>query len=206
MEGDPWKRDLAWRGAWTRDDLTALLRPDIREAAEAGFADELLASRANELPGDRSFWQRWSWAYLRTFLMDDVMVKVDRATMRMSLEARAPLLDRRVVEAVFRIPDRYKLGAWGKKRLFVELLRDKLPRDILTRPKHGFGVPVAGWLKDPLSDRLRELSDPSFLKAQGLFEPPVIARMIEEHRRGRPDRRKELWAWLMFQLWYRSWT
>lgn len=205
-ETDPWKRDMAWRGAWTAEDVSALLRPDVRGAASVGLADELLASRAAELPGDRSFWQRWSWAYLRTFLMDDVMVKVDRAIMWMSLEARAPLLDRRVIETVFRVPDAYKIGAWSKKRLFVELLRDTLPDDLLTRPKHGFGVPVASWLKGPLSGRLRELSDPSFLKEQGLFEPSVIARMIGEHGRGRPDRRKELWAFLMFQLWYGAWS
>ncbi|HWQ99450.1 MAG TPA: asparagine synthase (glutamine-hydrolyzing) [Candidatus Methylomirabilis sp.] len=204
-ETDPWKRDTAWRGAWTSADLSSLLRPDVRDAARVALADELLAARAHELTGDRSFWQRWSWAYMRTFLMDDVMVKVDRATMWMSLEARAPLLDRRVVESVFRIPDRYKIGAWKKKRLFVELLRGKLPEDILKRPKHGFGVPVAAWLNGPLAGRLRELSDSSFLKEQGLFEPSVIVKMIDEHSRGRPDRRKELWSFFMFQLWYRAW-
>lgn len=215
-EIDPWKRDLAWRGAWTAGDLSALLRPDVRAAADAGLADELLARRAAEprgagsgsagLTGERSFWQRWSWAYLRTFLMDEVMVKVDRASMWMSLEARAPLLDRRVVEAIFRIPDRYKLGEWKGKRLFVELLRGKLPDHLLRRPKHGFGVPVAAWLNGPLAGRLAEVSDPVALQRQGLFDPAVIRRMIDEHRRGRPDRRKELWAWLMFQLWYRAWT
>lgn len=205
-ETDPWKRDLAWRGAWMENDLASLLRSDIRGAAQVGLADELLLSRAAELEGDRSLWQRWSWAYLRTFLMDNVMVKVDRATMWMGLEARAPLLDPRVVEAVFRIPDRYKTGVWKGKRLLKELVRDRLPESVLNRPKHGFGVPTAEWLRGPLAAELQSYADPSFLGSQGLFLPETVTRLIREHASGRPDRRKELWAYLMFQRWWKNWA
>jgi asparagine synthase (glutamine-hydrolysing) len=200
---NPWIRDVAWRGAWTAGDLSSLLRPEIRQGARVDLAEKMLATRADEIDG--SFWRKWSWAYLRTFLMDEVMVKVDRATMWMSLEGRAPLLDTRVVETVFQIPDRYKTGAWSGKRLLKELVRPTLPSSILDRPKHGFGVPVASWLNGPLANELTSYADPSLLSKQALFEPAVIQRLIAEHRAGRPDRRKELWAYLMFQRWYKTW-
>lgn len=202
-ETDPWARDLAWRGSWTRSDLDALLLPDICEAVDTAFADRQLADRAEEIEG--SFWKQWSWGYLRTYLMDDVLVKVDRATMWHSLEARSPILDASVVSYLLSVPETYKLGAWKNKRLFKELLRGRIPDDVLNRPKHGFAIPTAAWLNGPLSDRLREVSDPAFLSKQGLFEPKIIQKMISEHRYGRKDRRKELWAFLMFQLWYRAW-
>lgn len=202
---NPWERDLAWRGSWTRDAASQLLSPDVRAAAFMESAGALLAERARELGPDRSFTDQWSWVYIRSYLLDDILVKVDRATMWMSLEARAPLLDYRCVEAAFRIPDAYKTGDWSGKRLLKEPLRATLPASLLDRPKHGFGVPVASWLNGPLSSELRSYADPVFLKKQGLFQPEMVERVIKEHSVGRPDRRKELWSYFMFQRWYRTW-
>lgn len=204
-ESNPWKRDLAWRGPWTSSDCANLLRSDLRASANVQLADELFEGRANEAGSGATFWQKWSWAFLRTFLMDQVMVKVDRSTMWMGLEARAPLLDPRVVEYVLRVPDKYKIGAWSEKRLFKELLRNELPSKILNRPKHGFGVPVAGWIRSELSDTLQRVSSPDFLGSQGLFEPKQVKKAIDEHQRGWIDRRKELYSFLMFQRWYEQW-
>ena len=95
---------------------------------------------------------------------------------------------------------------WRDKRLLKELVRDTLPATVLDRPKHGFGVPVATWLNGSLAEELRSYADPSFLAAQELFDHAVIERMIREHRIGRPDRRKELWAYLMFQRWWKRWA
>lgn len=199
-EHDSWARDLAWRGSWTKSDLKSLLRPDV----EVEFADKQFADRANEITED-SFWKKWSWGYMRTYLMDDVLVKVDRATMWFGLEARSPLLDPRVVEYLLSVPTEFKLGAWKKKRLLKELVRGRIPDRILDRPKHGFAIPTAAWLRGPLASRLAEVSDDAYLLKQGLFEPKIIQNVTEEHRLGRKDRRKELWAFLMFQLWYGTW-
>jgi len=204
-EMNPWKRDLAWRGAWTPSDCANLLAPEIRAIANVKLAEELFESRAHEIGTGASFWRQWSWAFLRTFLMDQVMVKVDRATMWMGLEARAPLLDPRVVEYALSLPDRYKVGAWAEKRLLKELLRQKLPSDILNRPKHGFGVPVADWLRNEFSATLQRVSGPDFLNAQCLFEEQTVRRMIDEHMAGWIDWRKELYSFLMFQRWYEQW-
>lgn len=202
---DPWARDMAWRGACTADDASRLLLPELQEAAQIGEAERMLAAYAREAE-HRPFWEQWSWAYLRTFLMDEVLVKVDRATMWMGLEARSPLLDTRVIEAVFRIPHRWKTGAWGKKRLSKELLRDKVPIVLLNRSKHGFGVPVAHWLRGPLSSELHGYADSDWLKKQGIFESDAVGRLVREHQNGRLDRRKELWAFFMFQRWWRKWV
>lgn len=210
---DPWSRDVRWRGATDGPTLRSLLLPEVAQAVNVDFAERQLAERANELTMrrwddatlgrcDDSFWQRWTWAYLRTFLMDEVMVKVDRASMWFALESRAPLLDTRVVEFLLNVPSQYKLGAWKNKRLFKEILKGKVPSDVLDKPKHGFAVPVGAWLNGPLADRFAVLTAPDRLCAQGLFDPAVVKHLAEEHRAGRVDRRKEMWAMFMFQLWY----
>lgn len=203
-ESNAWSRDLAWRGSWTPSDLQKLFLQEIQSVIDVSAADVVLRGRAGEVGSD-PFWRQWTWMYLRTFLMDDVLVKVDRATMWHSLESRAPLLDVRVVEYVLSLPDRLKLGPWKGKRLFKELLRGKLPSEILDRPKHGFGVPTASWLNGALANQLREFSSPQFLRAQGLFNAGVVNRVIQEHKTGKVDRRKELWSYLIFQRWYVEW-
>jgi len=210
---DPWSRDVRWRGAMTGTDLSTLLLPEVSQAADVDYAEKQLAERAHELAAhyvqrtaDDGFWRQWSWAYLRTFLMDEVMVKVDRATMWYSLEGRAPLLDTRVVEFLINLPSAYKLRKWKGKRLFKEILSGKVPRDVLEKPKHGFAVPVGKWLNSDLAAELNELTSEQRLKNQGLFDPNAVRRMVMEHRSGRVDRRKEMWALFMFQLWYDAWA
>jgi asparagine synthase (glutamine-hydrolysing) len=205
-EDDPWRRDIAWRGSWTKPDFESLLLPDILRDLDSDFASRQFTDRAQEIGQDASFWKKWSWGYLRTYLMDDVLVKVDRATMWHSLEARSPLLDTRVVSYLLSVPDCYKLGAWKEKRILKELVRGCIPDHVLRRPKHGFAIPIAEWLRGPLLKRLRDVSDPDVLSSQGLFDPTTVKHIIDEHLAGRKDRRKELWAYLMFQLWYARWS
>ncbi|MBP6945476.1 asparagine synthase (glutamine-hydrolyzing) [Patescibacteria group bacterium] len=204
-ETELWKRDVAWRGAVTASDTLSLFSPAVREGLHISVAEERLTAYEEEVSAWASPWQGWSWGYLRSFLMDEVMVKVDRATMWFGIEGRSPLLDHRVVETAFAIPDHYKLSEWRGKRLFREMLEGVIPESILKQPKHGFGVPTAAWLRGPLRDRLEAVSQPAFLLKQGLFEAKTVNRWKEEHKQGRPDRRKELWAFLMFQLWYARW-
>ncbi|MFA6099434.1 MAG: asparagine synthase (glutamine-hydrolyzing) [Patescibacteria group bacterium] len=210
---DPWARDVRWRGAMDGQILNSLLLPEVAQTVNVDYAEKQLAERAGELLQDNQdvkdnqdvFWRQWTWAYLRTFLMDDVLVKVDRASMWYALEARAPFLDTRIVEFLLNVPSRYKLGAWKNKRLFKELLRGKVPDSVLNKPKHGFAVPVSKWLNGPLADRFDALISESRLKEQGLFDFQATKRMADEHRAGRMDRRKEMWAMFMFQLWYDQW-
>lgn len=195
-------RDLAWRGAADASTLKNLLLPDVYATSDPAWAERLLNDYATEAGNDPDGWRGWSWAYLRSFLMDEVLVKVDRATMWFSLESRAPLLDRRVVEYLVALPTKYKMGAWGKKRLLRELVKGRVPSEILDKPKHGFGVPVADWLRGPLKSMLLELTAADRIREQGLFHAEGVERLVKEHVSSRVDRRKELWAMLQFQLWY----
>lgn len=195
-------RDLAWRGAVDASTLEQILDPHVLLKADPDWSERLLIEYAAEAGDDSDGWRGWSWAYLRSFLMDEVLVKVDRATMWFSLESRAPLLDRRVVEYLLALPTKYKVGAWGKKRLLRELVKGRVPAEILDKPKHGFGVPVADWLRGPLKSMLLELTAADRIREQGLFHAEGVERLVSEHISGKIDRRKELWAMLQFQLWH----
>jgi asparagine synthase (glutamine-hydrolysing) len=151
---------------------------------------------------DKRRLQRLSYQYAKTYLAEDILTKVDRASMAVSLEARSPFLDPAVVEACVTMSPALKLrhGVQGKYAL-KRIMRDRLPREVLTRPKKGFGIPVAEWLKGPLRDMMCDLLAPQRLKAAGLLRPEVVSRLVEEHLRGRRDNRKPLWTLLMLELW-----
>ncbi|MCE9585950.1 asparagine synthase (glutamine-hydrolyzing) [Candidatus Uhrbacteria bacterium] len=202
---DRMSRDLAWRGAMDASTLKEILHSNVLVDSDPDWSERLLIDYTKEAGVDADGWRGWSWAYLRSFLMDEVLVKVDRATMWYSLESRAPLLDRRVVEYLLTLPTKYKTGVWKKKRLLRELVKGRVPAEILNKPKHGFGVPVADWLRGPLKSRLMELTSAERLREQGLFQPEGVEQLVREHLGGKIDRRKELWAMLQFQLWYSKW-
>lgn len=201
---DRYERDLAWRGSFDRKGLKRLLKPETVSKINLNQPVEIMRKYADQSPSQDS-WSAWSFSYLRTFLMDDVMVKVDRATMWSSIESRAPLLDKNVVSYLLNLPDKFKLGNFKNKRLFKEILKNKLPDEILNNPKHGFGVPTAKWLNSSLSKRIEEVTDKKFLEDQNIFNREYILKIIEEHKTGKRDKRKELWSYLIFQLWYIKW-
>ncbi len=198
------ERDLAWRGAFDKKGLKKLLRKEFAESLNLEEAGDIMQDYAEKYGNPKS-WSSWSFSYLRTYLMDDVMVKVDRATMWYGLEARAPLLDTKLVSFLLDLPDKYKLGEWRNKKLFKKLLENKIPEEVLNSPKHGFGVPIAKWLNGPLQQKLIEFSSKEFLDKQNIFNRDYILEIIDEHKSGRRDKRKELWAYLVFQLWYKRW-
>jgi asparagine synthase (glutamine-hydrolysing) len=125
--------------------------------------------------------------------------------MACSLEVRAPFLDADLVDSVEALPASFKYGRGQSKRLLKRAAASRLPASILERPKKGFGIPVARWLRGPLSPLLDDLLGPDRLARQGLFRPDEVARRVAEHRAGVRDHRKPLWTLLMFQLWYSQW-
>lgn len=135
------------------------------------------------------------------YLPGDVLVKLDRGSMAVSLEGRCPLLDHRVVEFAWRLPVSLKVRNGRGKWLLRRVLRRYLPETLFERPKHGFNVPVGVWLKGPLRDWAEELIAPARLRDQGLLDPAHVRRRWDEHVSGRRDRACELWAILMFQAW-----
>jgi len=141
---------------------------------------------------------------VRSYLPGDLLMKVDIATMRHSLEARAPLLDQRVMEFGASLPSSWKVHGRSTKVLLKEAARGWLPDAVLDRPKMGFGVPVARWLREDLREPARDLLTDRTAVERGLFDPANVRRLLDEHDAG-VDHGPRIWALLMLEQWHRRW-
>ena len=135
------------------------------------------------------------------YLPGDILVKLDRASMAVSLEGRCPLLDHRVIEFAWRLPVSVKVRDGKGKWLLRRVLRRYVPEALFERPKHGFNVPIGAWLKGPLRGWAEELIAPPRLSSEGFLDAARVQSLWQEHQRGQRDRASELWAILMFEAW-----
>jgi asparagine synthase (glutamine-hydrolysing) len=141
---------------------------------------------------------------MKLYLEGDILVKLDRASMLNSLEARVPMLNVELVEHVARLPLSLKLRRLRSKFLLKLALRDLLPADILERKKKGFGIPVGKWIQGSLRDEFRDALHPERIGAQGLLDPGAVSKLLDDHLAGRRDNRKQLWTLYMFERWHDS--
>jgi asparagine synthase (glutamine-hydrolysing) len=139
---------------------------------------------------------------LGVFLVDDMLVKTDRASMAHSLEARVPLLDTVVAEFALALPSRLKVRGLAKKRLLRRAVEPLLPPEILAGKKRGFVPPIGAWLRNELQPLTREVLSPAENRRRGVFEPAAVAALIDEHAAGTSDNSRKIWALLTFSLWY----
>lgn len=200
---DPATRHLQWLGSFREDELLQLLAPEYRVAAMGGLA-VLIAQWKDECTYDDPL-NALSHLYLRTYCMDDVLVKVDRASMQYGLEVRTPFLDAALVSYVLSLPSSYKYRNGEGKQLLRALMRGRLPDSIIDRKKKGFAPPIAAWLRGPLAGLMKDLLSSERLRQQGIFEPAYVERLVTAHLAGTHDHRKKLWTLLVFQLWYDRW-
>ena len=139
----------------------------------------------------------------KTYLPGDILTKVDRMSMAVSLEARVPLLDHKLIEFVVRIPAALKLRGLETKHIFKRAIRGLVPEEILDRPKQGFGVPIAEWLNDELHDEIRDTLMDQTARERGIVAPGYVDVLLDEHERHRRDHSTQLWALFMLERWAR---
>ena len=170
--------------------------PAIRATPSSWFL-----TAAEKWPQTRDFTEWMMYADMHTFLVDDFLVKVDRATMAVGLEARPPLLDHRLVELAFRLRSDQKIREGTSKLPLRQILYQHVPKALVERPKQGFGVPLETWLRGPLREWAESLLDRRLLREQGFFDADSIWRLWDMHQSGKRNLQNALWSVLVFQSW-----
>ena len=199
---DPVARHHVWFGSFTPEEQDQLLTPEALAATDGDIYQQ--ARQMVDECGELDLVKRMQNLDTRLYLAEDILTKVDRASMAVSLEVRAPFLDPRVAEFAASLPSNYKLRGHKTKYILKKAVDELLPRFVTRRGKKGFGVPVAEWLKFKLRPLARDLLSPERVRRAGVFNPDFVSRLQDEHERGVANHRKLLWTLLMFELWHES--
>ncbi len=187
-------RHHLWLGSWTPERLARL----IPDGEAAPLPEQWIPPAPKGDPVTSA-----QWLDLHTYLQEDILAKVDRASMMASLEARVPLLDPEVVRLAFAMPHNWKLHGRAGKAVFKEAFAGRFPKGFLDRPKKGFGIPIARWLTGPLRPMAEELLSDEVLGRVPFLEPAEPRRLWREHLARKADHRKPLWTLLCFLDWWR---
>jgi asparagine synthase (glutamine-hydrolysing) len=141
----------------------------------------------------------------KTYMVDDILTKVDRATMSVSLEGREPFLDQNIIEWVAQLPNHYKIRNGNKKYLLKEIVHRYLPKEMMDRPKAGFAIPIDEWFSKELAEYFSVYFNKTYLDKQGIFNSEVVLRWTTLYQSGKKEYMTQLWNILMFQMWYEKW-
>jgi asparagine synthase (glutamine-hydrolysing) len=202
-ERDDATRHLHWVAGLDPALLPDLLSPDVRAAVRAGRAAELLASYLRG--GESGAVQQQLMALdVHTWLVDDVLHKMDRMSMAASVEARVPFLDHRLVEFVASLPMRVKLANLGTKTLLKRAMAPLLPAVTIQRRKHAFQIPLDQWVWGPLAGFVRDILLDRRAQERGWFDPKCVTALLASHRNGRPADGQSVWTLLCLELWARE--
>ncbi len=197
-------RHQNWLGAFNPSERQKLFKKDIWKSLETVNEYEDIDNYLTQTKGD--LYNRILFLYLRTYLMDGVLVKVDRASMYNALEVRAPFLDFKLVEFVCSLPYTYKCRNLRTKFILKQLMKDKLPGSIVFRSKKGFGIPLARWLRGELKELCNEILSEKNINQEGIFNYNYINQLKGEHFLSEKNNHKQLWTLIIWQMWQNKWV
>jgi asparagine synthase (glutamine-hydrolysing) len=183
---------------FTVKELTTLFAKQITELPTEHTSQELKEEFYNPL----SYMMAVDY---KTYLVDDILQKVDRATMSVSLEGREPFLDQKIIEWAAQLPNEFKYHQREKKYILKKIVHRHLPKEMMERPKMGFGIPIASWLQKELKELVKETLSEANLKKHGLFNADEVQKLLQQFFGGRKEHHLKIWYLLMFQMWYNKW-
>jgi len=182
----------------TDEEINKLFKKKVKKIETAFDSSELQAERFTILDYIMA-------VDYQTYLVDDILQKVDRAGMSVSLEGREPFLDHRIIEWAAQLPSHFKYDKGKKKIILKEIVHKYIPKQIMDRPKMGFGIPLQHWLTQELKPFVDQLFDEQYIETQGIFNNEEIQRLRNSFYNGRVERVEKIWFILMFQMWYERW-
>ena len=192
----PVERHHAWKEIFSLDAQDALLSsPRVTDPLDVYRARYVETEGSQELA-------RLQDLDLGIYLVDDLLVKTDRASMAHSLEARVPFLDSEVAELALALETKQKVRGFSKKRLLRRAAAPLLPKEIIRGRKQGFSIPVAAWLRGDLAPFARDVLSPETVERQGYLDPAAVTRVLDDHVSGKEDLSRQVWGLLNFTLWF----
>jgi asparagine synthase (glutamine-hydrolysing) len=199
---DPALQHTRWMMFMNAMERDTLYTHDLTASLDGNDVPAHLLAHFREAAGHSLLTQQ-QYVDLKTYLVDDILVKVDRMSMVASLETRVPLLDYRIVEFALNLPDRMKVHSGKTKRILRRAMAPILPDSVLKKSKQGFSIPIKHWLRQELRPMMMDLLAPDRIKHRGYFNPDTVSRWVKEHQEGRTNHSHRLWALMVFELWQR---
>ena len=193
-------RNALWLGSFSFPELKNVLSADLVSQWDPARLAEEISSYEREFPSNDPM-GLLQYLDLKLYLQEDILVKVDRASMACSLEIRAPFLDHEFVEFVVGLPTKFKLRGLTSKYILKKAMTKILPQEVIGRKKKGFGVPIAKWAKGSLRELFEDLLSPNRIKREGFLNHAAVTTILTDHLANRRDNRKQLWTLLVWELW-----
>jgi asparagine synthase (glutamine-hydrolysing) len=193
-------RNSVWLGSFSFSENEKVLSPEFNAEFNQNRLVEEIVFHEREYPyNDQT--TKLQYLDMRLYLQEAILVKVDRASMASSLEVRAPFLDHKLVEFVMGLPSALKLKGFTSKYILKKAMKGWLPDEVINRPKKGFGVPIAKWVKGPLQELFRDLLSSGRIGQERFLNPGFVTRLLQDHLSDKKDNRKQLWTLLVWELW-----
>ncbi len=196
----PGIRNSVWLGSFSFPDLKQVLSAHIVDQFDRGKLAEEVTLYENGFPLKDEI-GLLQFLDLKLYLQESILVKVDRASMACSLEVRAPFLDHELVEFMMGLPSQWKLKGLTSKHILKKAMGNLLPDEVINRPKKGFGVPIAKWVKGPLKELFWDLLSSDKIGREGFLDPEYVTALLQDHLADKKDNRKQLWTLLVWELW-----